>query len=105
MRDVDALQPDLAVAAYRDRVHHGADGRHAIGFPAPLLEGDSPRRTPGQRLSPTRHLGGNVERADHVVLVGQARAGNELAPIAVWIHTCGMCEFVHEALAIELVRG
>src|SRR5262249_56692439 len=105
MRDVDAFQLYLAVAAYRDRVYHGADGRHAVGFRAPLFEADSPRRTPWQRLSPTRHLRCNVERADHVVLVRQAGPSDEFAPISIGVDPCGTSELIHEAFAIELVRG
>src|SRR5215510_16310872 len=103
MRDVDAFQLNLPVAAYRDRVYHGADSCHAVGFRAPLFEGDSPRRTPWQRLSPTRHLRCHVERADHVVLVRQAGASNEFVPISIGVDPCGMSELFHEAFAIALV--
>src|SRR5262245_48030801 len=105
MRDVDALDLDLAIAAYRHRVHHRADSRHAIGFRASLLESDTSRGAFGQRLSPTRHVRSHVERADHVVFIGQVRARNELAPIAIRVLARGMSELVHEALTIELVCG
>src|SRR5262249_62213220 len=105
MCDVDALQLDLALSADRNRVHHGTDRRHSIGFRASLLEGYRPRGAARQRLAPTRHVRSNVERADHVVLIRQAGAGDELAPIAVRVLACGMSELVHEALAIVLVCG
>src|SRR6476661_3838148 len=105
MRNVDTLQFDLAFAAYRDRVHHGTDRCHTIGFAASLFEGDRAYRALWQRLPPARHFRRHIECADHVVLVRQARAGNELPPIAIRVHAGRMGELIHEALAIELVRG
>ena len=105
VRDVDALQPDLAVAAHRDGMHHRADRRHAVAFRAAFLEADGARLARRERRSPARHLGGHVERLDHVVLVGEIAAGEELAPIAIRILARGAGELVDEALAIELVRG
>src|SRR5207247_10700412 len=69
-----------------------------------FLEGDRPRRAAGQRRSPARHLGGHVERLDHVGLVRQVRADEKLAAIEIRVLARGASEFVHEAFAIELVR-
>src|SRR5262245_41978031 len=105
MRDVDALHFHLAFAAYGHRVNHRADRCHAIGFGASLFESDTLRRALWQRLSPTQHLRRKVKRADHVVLVREACSCDELSPITIRVFTCRVGELVHEALAIELVRG
>src|ERR1043165_2410452 len=101
MRNVDAVELQLAFPADGDRVYHRAESRHPVGFSAPLLERDGLHRTFGQRFSPTRHLHGDVERADHVVLVGKAGAGNELTAVPIRILARSVSKLVHEALAIE----
>ena len=58
-----------------------------------------------QRRAPARHLGGHVERLEHVVFERQIGARDQLASIEVWVFARRVRELVDEALAIELVRG
>src|SRR5262245_55278770 len=103
MRDVDTLELNLAFAADRDRVHHRADRRHAIGFRAALLKRDRLRRAGRQRLSPAGHFRGHVESADHIFFIWKTGARDELTSITIRILPCGTREFIHETLAIELM--
>ena len=106
VRDVHALEPDLAFAADRDGMHHGADRRHAVAFRASLLEARWRAPCPSGSGVPQPDISAAMSSALIMSsLYGRLRAGEELAAIEIRILAGGTGEFVHEALAIELVRG
>jgi hypothetical protein len=60
------LEPHLPLAAYREGVDHRVDRRRPVAFRASLFERDHARLARGQRRAAARHLGGYIERLEHV---------------------------------------
>jgi hypothetical protein len=56
-----------------------------------------------QRRTPARHLRGDVQRLDHIGLVGKAGAGDQLAAIEIRVLAGRVGKLIHTALAIIVV--
>src|SRR5262245_56915843 len=103
MRDIDALDTDLALLADRDSMDHGAEGRMMTRLRAAFFERDRPCSPFRQRLAPARHLGSHIESLHHVRLVRKVGARDQLAAIEIGIFARGMRKFIHKTLAIEML--
>src|SRR6266446_40129 len=103
MRNVDALQTHFALLADRDGMDLGTNGGVAASLSPALLEGDGPRHALRKRRAPARHLGGDVQRLDHIRLVGKVGAGDQLAAIEIRVLAGRVGKLIHKALAVEIV--
>src|SRR5215469_4870710 len=104
MRDVDAFDTDFSILADGNRVHHGADRRHAVTLGAMFFQRNATCRPFRQRLAPARHFGRHVQRLDHIGFVRKIGARDQLAAVKIWVLARGMGEFIHECFAIISLR-
>src|SRR5215468_11964030 len=104
MRNVDAEQAQFALLADRDCMDLGAYSGVATALSPTFLKRNRPRHALRQRLAPARHLRSRIQRLDHVGLVGEVGARDQLTAIKVWVLASSMGKLIHEALAIKIVR-